>query len=108
VVTIRLPEPQVLSLEASNPAPKYFLVESGVINKVTTEDHQQILMMLKEQARHSAESTLAIGDAKRMIATRFHDLFEAFDVKVVVLFSADGQPPREQLPVSIEPGKRNE
>jgi len=31
--------------------------------------------------------TLAVGDAKRMIETRFHDLFRAFDVKVVVLFS---------------------
>jgi hypothetical protein len=87
VVTIVLPEPKVLSLEASNPAPKYYLVESGVINKITTEDHQQILMQLKQEARTSAEATLAIGDAKRMIETRFQDLFQAFGVKVIVLFS---------------------
>ena len=87
MVTIVLPEPKVLSLESSNPAPKYYLVESGVINKITTEDHQQILMQLKQEARTSAEAALAIGDAKRMIETRFQDLFQAFDVKVIVLFS---------------------
>lgn len=97
VVTVILPEPKVLSLEASNPAPKYYLVESGVINKINTDDHQQILMQLKEQARKSAESTLAVGDAKKMIETRFHDLFQAFDVKVVVLFSAEPARPKESL-----------
>ena len=45
------------------------------------------MIQLKEKARNSAESTLAVGDAKRMIETRFRDLFRAFDVKVVVLFS---------------------
>jgi hypothetical protein len=89
VVTIILPEPKILSLESSNPAPTYYLAEDGVINKITAEDHQQILMQLKAQARRSAESTLAIGDAKQMIQTRFQDLFRSFNVKVVVLFSAD-------------------
>lgn len=92
IVTIVLPEPKVLSLEASNPAPKYYLVESGVINKITTDDYQQILMQLKQEARTSAEAALAVDDAKQMIATRFHDLFQAFDVKVLVLFS--GEPPK--------------
>lgn len=91
VITVTLPEPKVLSLEASNPAPKYFLVESGMFNRITTEDHQQILLQLKEQAQHSADATLAIGDAKRMIETRFHDLFEPFKVKVVVVFSSGRQ-----------------
>ena len=58
-----------------------------MINRITAEDHQQILMQLKLQARKSAESTLAIGDAKQMIETRFQDMFRAFDVKVVVLFA---------------------
>ena len=89
MVTILLPEPKILSLESSNPAPSYYLAEDGVINKITTEDHQQILMQLKQQARTSAESTLAIGDAKQMIETRFADLFRAFGVKVVVLFASD-------------------
>lgn len=97
VMMIVLPEPQVLSLESSNPAPKYYLVESGVINKISTDDYQQILMQLKEQARHSAEAALAVGDAKRMIETRFQDLFQAFDVKVVVQFSDEPAKPRESL-----------
>ena len=75
VVTILLPEPKILSLESSNPAPNYYLAEDGVINRITAADHQQILMQLKQQARQSAESTLAIGDAKQMIETRFADLF---------------------------------
>jgi hypothetical protein len=92
VVTILLPEPKVLSLESSNPAPNYFLAEDGVINRITTEDHQQILMQLKAQARKSADSALAIGDAKQMIETRFQDMFRAFNVKVIVLFSTE--PPK--------------
>jgi hypothetical protein len=92
IVTVVLPEPKVLSLEASNPAPKYYLEESGVINKLTTDDYQQILMQLKQEARTSAEAALAVGDAKQMITTRFHDLFKPFDVKVFVLFS--GEPPK--------------
>ena len=87
VVTIILPEPKILSLETVNPEANYYLEEDGYLNKLTTGDHQQILIQLKEKARNSAESTLAVGDAKRMIETRFHDLFRAFDVKVVVLFS---------------------
>jgi hypothetical protein len=88
VITILLPEPKVLSLESSNPAPNYYLAADGVINKITTEDHQQILMQLKAQARRSADSTLAIGDAKQMIETRFQDMFRPFNVKVVVLFAS--------------------
>ena len=106
VVTITLPEPKILSLESSSPAPNYYLAADGVINKITTEDHRQILMQLKAQARKSADSTLAIGDAKQMIETRFQDLFRAFNVKVIVLFSSD-QPklrgellnPQNDLPV---------
>jgi hypothetical protein len=104
-VTILLPEPKILSLESSNPAPTYYLAADGVINKITTEDHQQILMQLKAQARKSADSTLAIGDAKQMIRQRFQDLFRAFDVKVVVLFSPDPVKLRSQLlnqPISAE------
>jgi hypothetical protein len=89
VVTITLPEPKVLSLEPSNAAPKYYLDESGYINKLTTADHQQILIQLKSHAARSAEATLAVGDAKQMMETRFRDLFSAFDVKVVVKFPAD-------------------
>ena len=89
VMTITLPEPKILSLESSSPAPNYYLAADGVINKITTEDHRQILMQLKAQARKSADSTLAIGDAKQMIKTRFEDLFRTFDVKVIVLFSSD-------------------
>jgi len=87
VVTVILPEPKILSLETVNPEANYYLEEDGYLNKLTTGDHQRILIQLKEEARNSAESTLAVGDAKRMIETRFHDLFRAFDVKVVVLFS---------------------
>ena len=87
VVTIVLPEPKILSLETVNPEANYYLEEDGYLNWLTTADHQQILIQLKEKARKSAESTLAVGDAKRIIETRFHDLFRAFDVKVVVLFS---------------------
>jgi|GEM_PF-912601 len=89
VMTITLPEPKILSLESSSPAPNYYLAADGVINKITTEDHRQILMQLKAQARKSADSALAIGDARQMIKTRFEDLFRTFDVKVVVLFSSD-------------------
>ena len=94
MVTILLPEPKILSLESANPAPNYYLAEDGVINKITAADHQQILMQLKAQARKSAESTLAIGDAKQMIETRFQDLFRAFNVKVIVLFSTQQLKPR--------------
>jgi hypothetical protein len=87
VVTIILPEPKILSLEALNPAPVYYLDESGYINKITTRDHQQILIQLKETALKSADAALALSDAKQMIETRFHDLFRAFNVKVVVSFS---------------------
>jgi len=87
VVTIVLPEPKILSLETVNPEANYYLEEDGYLNWLTTADHQQILIQLKEKARKSADSTLAVGDAKRMMETRFHDLFRAFDVKVVVLFS---------------------
>ena len=87
VVTILLPEPKILSLETINPEANYYLEEDGYLNWLTTGDHQQILIQLKEKARKSAESTLAVGDAKQMIETRFRDLFRAFDVKVFVLFS---------------------
>jgi hypothetical protein len=87
VVTIVLPEPKVLSLETVNPEANYYLEEDGYLNWLTTADHQLILIQLKEKARNSADSVLAVGDAKRMIETRLHDLFRAFDVKVVVLFS---------------------
>jgi hypothetical protein len=87
VVTITLPEPKILSLETVNPEAHYYLEEGGYINKLTTADHQQILIQLKEKARHSADAALAVGDAKQMIETRFRDLFRAFNVKVVVLFS---------------------
>ena len=93
VVTIVLPEPKILSLESSNPAPNYYLAEDGVINHITAADHQQILMQLKEQARKSAEAAVAIGDAKQMIETRFRDVFRAFDVKVIVLFAPEPQRP---------------
>lgn len=93
VVTLRLPEPRILSLESSHPAPTYYLAEDGMLNKITAEDHRQILMELKRQALRSADSTLAIGDAKQMIETRFADLFRAFDVRVIVLFSADSARP---------------
>jgi Protein of unknown function (DUF4230) len=89
-VTVVLPEPKILSLETVNPEANYYLEEDGYINKLTTSDHQQLLIQLKEKARSSAETALALGDAKQMIETRFQDLFRAFDVKVVVLFS----PPR--------------
>ncbi len=89
VVTIVLPQPKILSLEAMNAAPTYYLAESGLINRITTEDHQEILLQLKEQARRSADSALAISDARQMIETRFRDLFSAFNVKVIVLFSSD-------------------
>jgi hypothetical protein len=91
VVTIILPEPKILSLETANPAPHYYLTEDGYINKITTGDNQQILIRLNDEARRSADSALAIGDAKQMIKTRFHDLFRAFNVKVIVLFSSDQQ-----------------
>jgi hypothetical protein len=91
VVTISLPEPRILSLETANPAPRYYLEEPGLINGITTEDHRQILQQLKEQARHSAESTLAIGDARQMMETRFNDLFRVFNVRVVVVFSGPPQ-----------------
>lgn len=87
VVTIVLPEPKILSLETVNPEANYYLEEDGYLNWLTTADHQQILIRLKEKARNGADSALAVGDAKQMIETRFHDLFRAFDVKVVVLFS---------------------
>ena len=89
VVIISLPNPKVLSLEPSSAAPKYYVDDSGVINRLTTEDHNEILIELKKQAAHSAESTLAVGDAKQMIRTRFEDLFRAFNVKVIVEFPGE-------------------
>jgi hypothetical protein len=85
-VTISLPNPKVLSLEPVEAAPKYYVDDSGVVNRLTTEDHRQILIALKNQAAKSAESAQAVGDARQMIETRFHDLFQAFNVKVVVEF----------------------
>jgi len=96
VVTIVLPEPKILSLETVNPEANYYLEEDGYLNWLTTADHQLILIQLKDKARNSAESTLAVGDAKRMIETRFQDLFRAFDVKVVVLFSPSQPRTKEQ------------
>jgi hypothetical protein len=92
IVTILLPEPKILSLETVNPEANYYLEEDGYLNWLTTADHQQILIQLKEKARNGADSVLAVGDAKQMIETRFHDLFRAFDVKVVVLFSPNPTP----------------
>jgi len=40
VMTITLPDPKILSLESSSPAPNYYLAADGVINKITTEDHR--------------------------------------------------------------------
>jgi hypothetical protein len=87
IITIVLPEPKILSLETVNPEANYYLEEDGYINRLTTADHQQTLIQLKERARTSAELALAVGDAKQMIETRFQDLFQPFNVKVVVLFS---------------------
>lgn len=85
-VTIALPNPKVLSLEAQSAAPTYYVDESGLVNWLTTEDRRQILTQLKNEAAHSAESAVALGDARQMIETRFHDLFRAFNVNVVVQF----------------------
>ena len=46
-----------------------------------------MLIQLKDKARNSADAALAVGDAKQMIETRFRDLFQAFNMKVVVVFS---------------------
>jgi hypothetical protein len=89
VVTISLPNPKVLSLEPVSAAPTYYVDDSGVINRLTTDDHNQILLGLKAQAARSAESALAVGDAKQMIRTRFEDLFRAFNVKVIVQFPGE-------------------
>jgi len=102
-VTISLPNPKILSLEPVSAAPKYYMDDSGVLNRLTTEDHRQILIALKNQATASAETTLAIGDAQQMIRTRFHDLFQAFNVQVVVEFPGqtnrpDAAPALKQLP----------
>jgi len=93
-VTILLPEPKILSLETVNPEANYYLEADGYINKLTTADHQQLLIQLKEKARSSAEAAVALGDAKQMIETRFQDLFRAFNVKVVVLFAAPPPKPK--------------
>lgn len=87
--TIRffLPEPKILSLETENPGAHHYLAEDGWVNKLTHKDHQNILTQLKEQARKSVDSTLAIGDTKQLIETRFNDLFRDLEANVVVLFS---------------------
>jgi hypothetical protein len=85
-VTIVLPNPKLLSLEPVSAAPNYYVDESGLINWLTTEDRRQILIQLKTEAAHSAETAVAVGDARQMIETRFQDLFRAFNVKVVVQF----------------------
>lgn len=89
VVTISLPNPKVLSLEPTSAAPKYYVDDSGIINRLTTDDHNQILIGLKNEAARSADSSLAVGDAKQIITTRFEDLFRAFNVKVIVEFPGE-------------------
>jgi hypothetical protein len=89
IVTIILPEPKILSFETPDPKPTRYLTESGYWNSITPGDMDEILMQLKDQARKSADASLAVGDAKQMIETRFHDLFRAFNVKVIVRFSSD-------------------
>jgi hypothetical protein len=101
-VRISLPNPKVLSLEPVNAAPKYYVDDSGILNRLTTDDHRQILIALKNQAAQSAESTLAVGDAKQMITTRFEDLFRAFNVKVIVEFPGT---PTNALGSALEPAK---
>jgi len=75
IIKITLPEPKVLSLESAAPESKYYLEADGIINWTKTEDHHQVLIRLKDQARKSADSALAISDARLMIETRFRDLF---------------------------------
>jgi Protein of unknown function (DUF4230) len=89
VVTISLPNPKVLSLEPVDAAPTYYAEDSSVLNRLTTADYQIVLVRLKNQAAQSAESVLAVGDAKQMIETRFHDLFQAFGVNVRVEFQME-------------------
>lgn len=88
-ITFSLPEPKILSLETSNPAAHLYLNESGWINKLNPEDHQRILIQLKNQARQSVDATLAIKDAKQLMETRLNDLFQSFDARVVVLFPTE-------------------
>ncbi|MGA2248063.1 MAG: DUF4230 domain-containing protein [Verrucomicrobiota bacterium] len=100
-VIISLPTPKILSLEPASAAPSYYVDDSGIINRLTTEDHRQILFQLKNQAAQSAESALAIGDARQMIETRFRDLFRAFNVKVMVEF-----PGQQTNMVAAEPATK--
>jgi hypothetical protein len=102
-VTITLAEPKILSLESPNPAPKYYLNEGGLINPITDGDREQILLRLKDQARKSADASLAIGDAKQMIEMRFHDLFRAYNVKTVILFSSDQPQTVKPLGTELKP-----
>jgi hypothetical protein len=88
-IKIFLPEPKILSLETSNPEAYHYLAEDGWINKLAPKDHQQILIQLKDKARKSVDSTLAVRDAKQLIETRFNDLFRDFEAKVIILFSAE-------------------
>ena len=98
VVTIVLPEPIILSLETVNPEANYYLEEDGHINRL---DHARSPADLDsaqgEGPQQRRINPLAVGDAKRMIETRFHDLFRAFDVKVVVLFSANPAATRNEV-----------
>lgn len=88
-IKIFLPEPKVLSLETFNPEAYHYLAEDGLINKLAPKDHQQILIQLKEKARKSVDSTLAVRDAKQLIETRFNDLFRDFNAKIIILFSVE-------------------
>lgn len=85
VLTIILPEPKVLSLEAVAP-PIYYRDDDGRLNHVTDDDRNEVLRLLQDQARTDTDTILAIGDAKQMIETRFHDLFQAYNIKVVIKF----------------------
>jgi hypothetical protein len=86
VLTITLPPPKVLSLETVAP-PIYYLDAGGLVNPVTDDDRNEVLRELKGQARVSADMALAVGDARQMLDTRFHDLFQSFGIKVIVNFS---------------------
>ena len=86
VLTITLPPPKVLSLETAAP-PIYYLDQGGIINPVTDDDRNEVLRQLKGEARVSADTAVAVGDARQMLDTRFHDLFQSFGIKVVVNFS---------------------
>jgi hypothetical protein len=73
-ITILLPEPEILSVDALADSHALIFTEDGTINKVKPEDYERANIVLLKKARTNAENSDILTECKQQIQTRLEDL----------------------------------